>query len=79
MLPLEKEMIRLLMKGATTPLENIQVAFFLVAWPSFLLSVLRTVMNEKEKKGFRRAGNLQSLAQDFAERAEENKETQGRP
>lgn len=69
MLPVEKEMIGLLLNGASTPLENIQVSFFLVAWPSLLMAVLRMVRNEeKETQGFIRAGGYKELAQEFAKR-----------
>jgi len=68
MLPVEREMIGLLMRGASTPLENIQVSFFLVGWSSFLLTVLRMVRNEKETKGLVRAEGLREFARDSAER-----------
>jgi hypothetical protein len=61
----EREMIGLLFNGASTPLENIQVSFFLVAWSTLVLSVLRVVRHEKETEGFIRAGNLRELAEDF--------------
>ncbi len=64
----EKEMIGLLVNGARTQLENIQVSFFLVAWSAMVLGVLRMVRREKEKKGFSRAGRLQDLVQGFAEK-----------
>jgi hypothetical protein len=70
MLTIEKEMISLLVKGASTQVENIQVSFFLVAWSTLLLAVLRMVRNEKEKGSFIRAKDLKSLAQDYARRSE---------
>jgi len=45
MLPIEKEMIGLIMRGASTPLDNIRVSVFLVAWSASLLAILRTVQN----------------------------------
>ena len=77
MLPVEKEMIGLLMKGASTRVENIQVSFFLVAWSALLLAVLRMVRYEKEKGSFVRAKDLKSLAQDYAKRVETEKEGTG--
>ena len=50
MLPVEKEMIALLFKGASTPVENLQVSFFLVSWPVFLLGILRMVGHEKKRQ-----------------------------
>ncbi len=70
MLMVEKEMIGLLMKGASTQVENIQVSFFLVAWSTILLAVLRMVRDEKEKGSFIQAKDLKSLAQDYAKRSE---------
>jgi hypothetical protein len=78
MLGPEREMIGLLVKGASTPLENIQVSFFLVAWSTLMLVVLRMVRNGNETKGFIRAGSLQELAQDFAEKNEASSQTETR-
>ena len=50
--PVEKEMIALLFNGASTRVENLRISFFLIAWPSFLLAVLRMARNEEEKKSF---------------------------
>lgn len=46
MLPIEKEMIGLMLKGASTPLDNIRVSVFLVA--ASLLAIVRTAQHEKE-------------------------------
>jgi hypothetical protein len=48
MLPIEKEMIGLMLKGASTPLDNIRVSVFLVAWSASLLAIVRTAQHEKE-------------------------------
>ncbi len=69
MLPVEKEMIGLLMRGASTPMENIRVSFFLVAWSALLLAVLRMVQHGKETQGFTQAESIRDLARDFAKRA----------
>ncbi len=54
--PVEREMIGLLFKGASTVMENIQVSVFLVAWPAFLIGFLGMVQHEKAgKKGGERA------------------------
>jgi hypothetical protein len=70
MLQVEREMIGLLVKGASTQVENIQVSFFLVAWSTIVLAVLRMVRDEKEKGSFIQAKDLKSLAQDYAKRSE---------
>jgi hypothetical protein len=50
MLPIEKEMIGLIMRGASTPLDNIRVSVFLVAWSTTLLAIIRTAQHEREKQ-----------------------------
>ena len=74
MLPVEKEMIGLLVNGACTPMENIRGSFFLVAWPCLLLAALRMVRNDKKTEGFIPAAGLQNLAQDYAKRANSSQE-----
>ena len=48
MLPIEKEMIGLMLKGASTPLDNIRVSAFLLAWSASLLAIVRTAQHERE-------------------------------
>ncbi len=79
MLQIEKEMIGLLMKGASTPMENIQVSFFLVAWSALLLAVLRMVQHGEEKQGFTQAEGIQELARDFAKKTGAETQTKARP
>jgi hypothetical protein len=50
MLPIETEMIGLMMKGASTPLDNIRVSVFLVAWSAPLLAIVRTAQHERESR-----------------------------
>ena len=48
MLPIEREVLELLFKGASTPVENLQVSFVLVSWAACLLGVLRMVQHDEE-------------------------------
>jgi hypothetical protein len=40
MLTVEKEMIGLLFNGASNPVENLQVSFFLASWSALMLGIL---------------------------------------
>jgi hypothetical protein len=50
MLPIEKEMIGLLMNGASTPLDNIRVSVFLAVWSAAVLAIARMAQYAKETK-----------------------------
>ncbi len=78
MLPVEREMIGLLMKGAATPLDNIRVSFFLVAWSASLLGILRMAQIGKEKKAERQGNHPENRDPIFA-KPEEEKEPQPAP
>ncbi len=76
---MEREMMGLLVNGASTQLQNIQVSFFLVTWSAMVLGMMRMVRHGKEKKGYTPAGSLRELAQDFAEKNEKGRPTKTRP
>jgi hypothetical protein len=50
MLPIEREMIAILFHGASTPLDNIRVSGFLVAWSASVLAIVRMTQHEKENQ-----------------------------
>jgi hypothetical protein len=60
MLPIEKEMMGLLMKGASTPLDNIRVSVFLAVWSASVLAIARMAQNEKEAQAEREGDHPES-------------------
>jgi hypothetical protein len=50
MLPIEREMIGLIMKGTTCRLDDVRVSVFLLAWSVCLIAVVRTAQYERETK-----------------------------
>jgi|GEM_PF-4794788 hypothetical protein len=73
MLPIEKEMIGLIMRGASTPLDNIRVSVFLVAWSASLLAILRTVQNGWEAQAATKENDPEILRSTFNRPADNGK------